>query len=56
MREPTVPAEYSRQAAERRAGVYDNDDDPCDYCGSEPCQCDSIYERRRDWEFDHDEY
>ena len=29
MREPTVPAEASRQAAECRAGVYDSDDCDC---------------------------
>jgi len=54
--EPTVTAEASRQAAEKRAGVYDNDDDPCDYCDYDPCACDDLYERYRDWEFDHDEY
>lgn len=54
MTEPTIPAEASRQAAERRAGVYDNDDNPCDYCDYDPCACDDIYEHYR--EFDHDEY
>ena len=56
MSEPTIPAEYSRQAAERRAGVYDDEDglDPCFYCDTDPCQCDDIYEHYR--EFDHDEY
>lgn len=57
MREPTIPAEYSRQAAERRAGVYDEDGlDPCIYCDADPCQCDAIYDTYRDREFDHDEY
>lgn len=56
MNEPCVPAETSRQLAESRAGVYDHDHDPCDYCAYDPCACDDLYERYRDWEFDHDEY
>ena len=59
MSEPTVPAEASRQMAEKRAGVYDDDEDgldPCFYCDADPCQCDTIYDHYRDREFDHDEY
>lgn len=56
MNEPTVPAEATRHMAERRAGVYDDGLDPCFYCDADPCQCDDLYERYRDWEFDHDEY
>ena len=56
MHEPTVPAEASRQAAECRVGVYDDDLDPCIYCDADPCQCDAIYDTYRDLEFDHDEY
>ena len=56
--EPTIPAEASRQSAEQRAGVYDDEDglDPCFYCDADPCQCDAIYDTYRDREFDHDEY
>ena len=58
MSEPTIPAEATRQAAEHRAGVYDDEDglDPCIYCDADPCQCDAIYDTYRDREFEHDEY
>lgn len=49
MREPTAPAEATRQAAERRAGVYDSDD----------CDCVVVCWGHGDEhlkEFDHDEY
>jgi|LSQX01.1.fsa_nt_gb hypothetical protein len=56
MHEPTVPAEASRQMAERRAGVYYVlGQEPCPDCDWTPCACDDLYERYR-WEFDHDEY
>lgn len=44
--------EYSVYAAEKRAGVYD--DDECDYCGPS-CYCedeDYIYDSWRDRDFD----
>lgn len=58
MNEPTIPAEATRHMAERRAGVYDDEDglDPCFYCDTDPCQCDDIYDTYREMELDHDEY
>ena len=50
MREPTIPAEYSRQAAECRASVYDDEDG---------CGCVVVCWGHGDEhlkEFDHDEY
>lgn len=41
--------DYSTYDAERRAGVYDDDDDDrCDYCDATPCMCDTIFDRHRD--------
>ena len=50
--EPTIPAEATRQAAECRAGVYDDEDG----CGCVVVCWGHDDQRLSPQEFDHDEY